>query len=374
MLSVISVAIYPVVGRLADRITSRITALVGAATAPILFLGLSAMSNLTTYAVLFLLQVVFLSATTPPVYCRIIVQRFRLAKGLALAIAVAGPSLIAAVGGPLLNNFVVDYGWRAGYMVLSVTALIGGGLAIVLMPAEQNTVPSEVMPSRAAASPKISKVRADYRMIFRMRAFWLLNGGVLLCAMPMSVLLTQLGLIVAEHGLVDKSVSLIVSSYAIGMLVGRLASGAALDNFPAPLVATISLMLSAAGLFAMSRDGASAGMIAFAVMTVGLSFGAESDIVGYLIARNFPMRIYSTVFGMVASTISISTATGVALLALMLDRTGSYAPFLMIASASVFAGSLLFLLLPRQPLDRIGEAPSEEAAAMLPWIKDKSLI
>jgi len=349
-LSLLAVVVYPFVGRLADRITARKTALIGVAASPVLFLGLSVMGDLTSYAVLFTLQSVILSTTTPPVLCRVIVQRFKQAKGLALATAVAGPSLLAAVGGPLLNNFVVDHGWRAGYVALAVASLIGGGLAIALMPSDLSEAPQP---------PKKKAARGDYALIFRTPAFWLLNASVLLCTLPMSVMVTQLGLVVGEHGVIDKTVSIIVSSYAIGMLVGRLISGFALDRLPGPLVASGSLAMSAAGLFVMSQQGGSVAVLAVAVLAVGLSFGAESDIVGYLISRYFPVRVYGSVFGIISSTITVSTTAGAALMSVMLSRTGSYSPFLLIASISVFLGSMMFLLLPR----RHGEPEHEPALA-----------
>jgi len=338
MITLLSVFAYPLVGRLADTITTRRTALIGVIASPVLLIGLSMVGDLTTYAVLFVTQSIFLATTTPPVYSRIIVQRFNLARGLALAIAVAGPSLIAATCGPLLNNFVVDHGWRAGYLVLAFATLIGGGLAIMLMPPEQRMT----MPGKAAPA-----ARSDYATIIRNPSFWLLNGAVLLCTMPMAVLLTQMGLIVGEHGVVDKTVSVIVSAYASGMVVGRLASGIALDKLPAKLVASFTLALSAAGLFVMSQHGVSVTMLAIAVMAVGLSFGAESDIVGYLISRIFPIRNYGLVFGILSANTTIATAAGAAMMATLLDRHDSYAPFLTIASFSVLLGSLMFLMLPR---------------------------
>jgi len=355
MLSLISVLAYPLVGRLADVFSARRTALIGVIAAPVLFFALSRIDDLTSYAVLYVAQSVILAATTPPVYCRVVVERFRLARGLALAIAVAGPSLIAAVGGPLLNSLVVDYGWRTGYVALAIGSAIGGGVAIALMPAGQKRVAGEARPAAT---------RGDYGLILRHPAFWLLNGAVLFCTMPMAILLTQMGLIVGEHGVVDKTVSIIVSAYAIGMMAGRLASGFALDKFPAPLVASATLALSAMGLMIISQHGVPIAVLAGAVMVVGLSFGAESDIVGYLISRIFPIRAYSTVFGFIAANTTIAAFIGAGLMALLLDKYDSYSPFVMVAGISVALGSLLFLLLPRpKPGHAHDEVPAEAAEA-----------
>jgi MFS family permease len=353
MLALATVIVFPFVGRLADVIGVRNTALIGVIASPLIFFGLSLMENFGTYAFLFGMQVIFLTATTPPIYCRIVVQHFKRAKGLALAIAAAGPSLLAALGGPLLNNFVVEHGWRAGYVALCIAAALGGALALLLMPKEK------------AAEPKAEKkktAREDYAEIFRMRAFWLIMGSMLLCNLAGPIMLSQLNLVIAEHGVTGKDASIMVSSYAMGQLVGRFISGALLDRFPARLVAAGSLSLSAVGLFVMSTDNASIVVLALAVLAVGLSLGAESDIVGYLIARHFRFAIYSTVYGMTSSMVSVSATIGAGVLVAVLNSTGSYSPFMLITSISVLAGSALFLFLPKasETLEFYGEA--EKAA------------
>jgi hypothetical protein len=82
-------------------------------------------------------------------------------------------------------------------------------------------------------------------------------------------------------------------------------------------------------------------------MLVGLSLGAESDIIAYMIHNNFGTRIYSSVFGMISSVVSISAAFGAGLLSVVLTRTGSYSTFMLISGVFVLIGSSLFLFLPR---------------------------
>ena len=339
VLAIGTVIAFPFVGRLTDIIGVRRTAMIGVVSSPLLFFGLSMMNgDFRLYALFFALQVVLLTTTTPPIYCRVVVQKFNLAKGLALAIAAAGPALLAAIGGPLLNNFVVENGWRAGYIALAVVAAIGGGLAIALMPPEDREEQKRSRPKPA---------REDYAEIFRSRAFWLICGSMLLCNMPGPAMLSQLNLIVAEQGVVGKAASIMVSAYATGMLIGRFISGVALDRFSAPLVAAGALALTSVGLFMIAWSGGSVPVLAVGIMLVGLSLGAESDIIAYMIHNNFGTRIYSSVFGMTSSVVSISAAFGAGLLSVVLTRTNSYSTFMVISGVFVLIGSSLFLFLPR---------------------------
>ena len=340
-LGLTSVLIFPVVGRLTDTFGVRRTALVGVIATPLTCLAYTLVADIRVYAALFALQCMSLVTTTAPVYCRVIVQYVTHARGLALAIAACGPALAAAMAGPLLNNFVTDHGWRAGYVALAVATTISGAIAILLLP-----------PERAAkdrAEKKPGAARKDFAHILRSRAFWILCIGILLCTLPQAVLLNQLNLVLGENGVTGKDASMMLSAYAIGTLLGRILSGLALDRFPAPLVATTVLALSGAGLLLIASSVDAPAMLLVAVLMVGLGYGAESDVIAYLVIRNFGLRIYSSVYGLVSATVAISATLGAIMLSVALHLTGMFAPFLLLVGGLVLLGSLLFLLLPGNP-------------------------
>jgi MFS family permease len=98
-------------------------------------------------------------------------------------------------------------------------------------------------------------------------------------------------------------------------------------------------------------------MLMVAALLFGLTCGAESDIVAYLVVRNFGVRIYSSVAGILAATVAISAVLGALTLSLMLKLFGNYAAFLTVAGVLVVVASGLFLLLPFNPA-----TPREEEA------------
>jgi MFS family permease len=173
---------------------------------------------------------------------------------------------------------------------------------------------------------------------------------------------------IAEHGVVGSAASIMVSAYAMGMLVGRFVSGYALDRFSPRVVATLGLSLSAFGLLAMSFVGGSIIGLALAVLAIGFSFGAESDILGFLIHRHFGTRIYGSVAGMLASTVAISSTLGAGGLSFVLHETNSYRPFLFVTGLCVLVGGLLLLLLPRHGsnIDEAEERADDHADAAGP--------
>jgi hypothetical protein len=84
-----------------------------------------------------------------------------------------------------------------------------------------------------------------------------------------------------------------------------------------------------------------------AVLFIGFSMGAEGDIVGFLVARHFGVRLYSSVLGIMTAAIATSASVGAALLSLSLKLNSSYTLFLLITGVTVALGSSLFLFLGR---------------------------
>jgi hypothetical protein len=91
--------------------------------------------------------------------------------------------------------------------------------------------------------------------------------------------------------------------------------------------------------------------------------GAEGDVIAYLVVRNFGVRIYSTVHGILAATVAVAAVVGALLLSGMLKLFITFAPFLTLTGVLAILGSLLFLLLPRNPVteESIGDGPAEKS-------------
>jgi len=351
ILAMAAVPLLPLVGRMTDIVGVRKTAMIGVIASPILFLVFTQVDTIIGYGIMFALQASILVTTTPPVYCRIIVQYFKRARGLALGIASAGPALAVAVGGPLLNNFISDYGWRAGYVAMAIYTAIGGITALALLPPK--------MRDGQTRTERPKRAREDYALIFSTPAFWILCVGILLCNIPQTIMMTQLNLILAENGATDKAASLMISAFASGMIIGRLVSGVALDRFSAPLVATIGLALSGMGLLVIASGWDARPIVFLAVLTFGLSLGAESDVVAYLVVRSFGVKLYSTVHSITATFTALASVLGSVFLSMTLDGYGRYAPFLGVTGALAVLGSLMFLFLPRNP--DVDDEPVETA-------------
>ncbi len=190
---------------------------------------------------------------------------------------------------------------------------------------------------------------------FRNPAFWIMSAALLLCNLPQAIALTSLSLVLNENGAPALLVSALISAFATGTLVGRYICGLALDRFPAHIVSAIGMGLPFIGLSLLASDFDSPAALTVGVMLFGLSVGAEGDLVGYLVVRNFGVRVYSSVLGLMTAMISTSTSAGALLLGFTLAATDTFVLFLSICAVSVLVGSLLFLLL-KKPAAEAGAA------------------
>ena len=341
ILGLFSTLAFPFIGRLADVLGVRWTALIGQVTLPLSYLAYATVmgGSLKIYMAIFIVQSMLCVTTTATVYTRLAVQYFTRARGLALAIVVSGSAIFGAIGGPILNNYVEAHGWEATYRALAVFATVAAVVVFLLIPAGAG---------RGSKDAPKRRARDDYPMIFRSRAFWILAVVMLLCNLPATLILVQLKLLLIDNGVSGPGVSVMFTALSVGMLAGRFVTGLALDRFEPYLVAFLTLGLPSLGIFLIASSLDSASILTFAVFCLGFAFGAEGDIVAFLVARRFGLAVYSSVMGLLTATMSLSTSLGAGLLSWTLTRTGNYNLFLVISGTAVFVGATLLLAMRRE--------------------------
>jgi MFS family permease len=176
-----------------------------------------------------------------------------------------------------------------------------------------------------------------------------------LCLLQTQLHASQMNLMLIDQGLTLQTAANIAAIYAFGTIVGRVACGLALDRFSTPVVTFISMFLPAAGFFVLGTGLDSYAVIAASMFLVGLSVGAESDIIPFLVARYFQVRIYNTTLGLLMTCAFLSSAAGALAVSYTLSVYDSFEPFLFVIAGSIVLGSGLFLLMPSsRDFEKIG--------------------
>jgi predicted MFS family arabinose efflux permease len=205
------------------------------------------------------------------------------------------PPLVGALAAPVLGLLIDENGWRVGCLFLAAITVVGGGVSLLMMD-ERRTGPAQ-MP----VSAKLTIT--DLIDCLREPVLLLIVAGIFLVNIPAVIATSQLKLVVMTGGLSSFDATWLASLYAVGVLVGRIVCGLALDRMPAHRVALVALGMPAIGYAALAYSFEPALLATVSVAFIGLAQGAESDLATFLISRHFPMRNYSLFLSLVFAMI-----------------------------------------------------------------------
>lgn len=334
--------VLPFIGGLTDRLGVRKVALIGTVMMPLCFIAYASQwGSFPFYVGIAVSALAIGSLTSPLVYTRLIAQYFRNAQGLALTIATCTPALLGAIAAPVLTWLMDVIGWRMTYIVLGSFVLACGLLAVWLTPAE--SAPT----ARPMVDEKPRRLREDFGRILRSRVFWIMAVAMFLCTVPTQLHSSQMNIMLLDNGLTPADAALIISIYAFGTIVGRLACGLSLDRFPTHLVTAISMGMPFVGYLLLATSLDAFMVIAIAMFLVGLSMGAENDLLSYLVARYFRIEVFSSTLSLLFCAVFLASSAGAIIISLTLKTWDSFAPFLYGVTGLVAVGGLLFLFLPK---------------------------
>lgn len=343
--------VLPFIGRFTDKLGVRRMALIGTLTLPLCFIGFSQMNGSFGFFLTVSTLMLMIGAFTGPlVYTRLIAENFERTTGLALTIMNCVPAVLAIVIVPLLNSAIETIGWRLSYIALGGFALVCGLTALAIMP----PATAQAQRDRETFHDREHPAQNDYGLILRSGTFWVIFTAMFLCLVGTPLHAAQMNIMLLDNGLTTQTAANIVSVYAFGTIVGRIVCGLALDRFSTPVVTAISMGLPAIGFFLLGTNWDAVSVITLSMFLVGLSVGAESDLIAYLVARYFKLRIYNTTLALLHCCNFLAAAVGALTISLVLRLTDSFAPFLFLVSGSIAIGCTLFLMMPRRRGQKIG--------------------
>lgn len=329
-------------GRLVDRVGPRRMAIVSMM---LLALGFAALSLLTQSLGSFLLITALLSfltvGCTPISYTRLIVGQFEKQRGLALGLTLAATGVGAMITPPLLGPFIAAHGWRAAYLLLGAIVLVCT-IPVTLLIGYPERV---AKPSAEEKPPRFSDFALSRPFLLLSLIFFLGATGVLGAVVQFPAMLSDFGV---PLGLVGKLTGLI----GLAVIVGRTLCGFLLDRVPAQIVTAIFFSVSAVGLIALAIGRAAAAPAG--ALALGMSVGAEADLLAFLVARLFPKRSYGSVYGAVYTFFLAGRALGPVLVGFGYDFTGGYSQPLLLLGTLVLAAGILALMIPRAALADAG--------------------
>ncbi|MFD1190808.1 MFS transporter [Phenylobacterium conjunctum] len=340
--------VSPVLGWIADRVSAAVITTVSLlALALCLFLFSRLGPDIRLYYALMALMAVTASGAATIVYARAISANFTAGRGRALGIAMIGNGVTGIVLPVIMAPYAAHAGWRAVFVALAAVVLLATPLVAVLIGRGRPPAPPQSI-GAPVTRPALRGAVAD-------PVFWAMCAAFLLVAVGAAGMQLHFLAYLADEGVAPATAGAIAGAIGAALIVGRLATGFLVDRLFAPHVAAAMMMLSAACMAAMAHFGGQAGFLG--AIAMGLSVGAELDLVGYLTARYFGMGGYGRIYAVFYAVVLVGSSLSKVLYGLTVDLTGSYRLGLYAAAAMLAASAMIFLRMRRFTPEATGPSP-----------------
>lgn len=342
----------PFLGRLVDRLGTRVMIVACMLLLAAVYAGMAAMTGpLWQYQALIFGLALAIPGTSAIVYGKLIALRFDSHRGMALGLATSGISITSLALAPLLGAVIAAYGWRIGLLSLSITVGALALPAVLALLRGAPTGPTRLAPHDPGAEMPIdgltgAETRRDSR-------YWRLGLSGALINIASVGLVTSLVPFGIDRGLTMAEAALLVTSFAASQVVGRLVMGALVDRFRAQATAAAFAAISSLAFVALQIPAPGLGAMLVLVFLAGLMNGAEHDLLPFLTARLFGIRAYGEVYGLLIMISLIGTAIGVIAFGRLHDATGHYGDALIVAAVALGVTALLFATLRERPLPHV---------------------
>ena len=341
----------PFMGRLVDRFGSR---RVLAPSMLVLGTGLCVLGwrldalwiLLTVYV---LIGVLGAGANSPP-YMRTVSSWFDRRRGLAIGTAMAGAGLGYAYVPPMVRYINDAYGWRFSFLALGAIIIFVATplVALFLKDPPRPRVAETPGPDEAGAET----TGDEWREAVGRGVFWMLICVFALLSFSLYGMLAHFKPMLSEMGIPGAEAGWIAGMVGIAVMVSRVVIGYLIDRIFAPRVALVVFLLSAAGMVVLSAGNA-AGFAIPAAVLLGLSMGAEIDLLAYLAGRYFGLKSFAVIYGLLFSAFLAGTALGPWAYGAVYDADGSYSAMLLVGAGCCALAALITGFLPRWS----GQAP-----------------
>jgi predicted MFS family arabinose efflux permease len=277
-------------------------------------------------------------------YARLLTGWFSRSRGLALGIGMSGIPIGMAITSPLAQFLIEHSGWQSAFLGLAALPILVG-LPVALFALHEAPKAAEPQPSRFNVVPAPGATR---QQAMQGRGFWTLLVVFLLLATAMNGIELHIVPLLSDRGFPPMVAALALSLLNIVAIAARVGAGYLFDRTFAPRVAAFLFLLPLVATLLLL--GTQAPLAAYgAAVLLGFGVGAESDLLGYLIARYFGVRAYGELFGWIFGAFMCGTAAGPYLFGLGYDAHGNYALPLTCAAAALAVVSVLLRSMPPYP-------------------------
>ena len=326
----------PIVGILIERFDARRLIAMGMLAVAACFAGLSQINGeIRTYYLFYILMAVVGNLSGAAGLTAIITRTFEQARGRALGFSMAGAGLTTSVGGPVVFLLVQSIGWSATYLLVGLFVLLMTPLVWALLKSDKGRISSQAL----AQSPGLS-----FREGMRCPVYWWMMIAFFFISCGTTGLIVHFVPLLIDKGVSPGSAAAMASAIGLSTIVMRLVTGVLVDRWDARRVSALAMSLGAVCFFIFLIGGEDYALLG--AIAVGITFGSETDLVGYMVSRYYGMKNYGRLFGIIYGVVLSGVVFSPLLYGISKDMLGSYDPMLALAVVLLLVSTLIFTLLP----------------------------
>lgn len=323
----LNAALLPAAGKAMDRFGVRAVILPGILIFSAAFFLLSRMNLLWHFVLLQALLTVGATLTSSVGYAKIVSMWFDRNRGLVLGLCVALGAGAAQTVMPKISAWLISaYGWRGGYLGISAIILcLGFPLVYLLVRAPDHKVDQRVNPDGVphGVPAPIDQIGVTRAQALRQPIFYLVFFAIMFGSMALLGTMQHAVPMLTERGLTLGTATTVMSCAFAGVVLGEFSAGFIVDRLNTPRVILPYFISALIGVLIVHSQNSLAILLPGAFL-MGLGLGGEVGQNAYLVSRYFGLKAFGAIYGMTFAASAIGNGTGLILLGIIRDQTGSY--------------------------------------------------
>lgn len=298
---------------------------------------------LVTWAVIAVLGV----GTLPITWTRVINNWFSDCKGLALGCSLVATGFFGIFAKFYVAYLIEQFGWRMAFVGLGLLPLLISLPVVYLLfrDTDDPTLKPHQKPANSAVTAATGATGFTASQAFKDWRFWLMCLCFIAISFGVGGTIPNLESLFGSKGFDRSDAVKLASLIGVSVVVGRLLGGYLIDRFWAPGIAVVMLILPALSCYFLMQGNLTYTSAAIAVLLIGLTAGAEQDLMAFMVARYFGMKSYGVVYGVLYSCFAFGAGGGPWVLSRVYSTTGTYDQVLGYVGIAFVIGSLPLLLL-----------------------------
>lgn len=338
--SISMLLLAPIVGPLIDRYGSRRVALPGLAAVGLamVLIGCSGPSPWTWWGAWLFYGVVQTCANNL-VWSKSIILWFDRNRGAALGVLMTVPILCLGLVPSAAIAIMSVWSWRAVFFILAGLIWFFA-LPLLWFFFERGSEPAEAR----ARSANTGRIPFDWSMT-RTPAFWTLAFAFVAVAMAAGTLFVHMQPVFIDQGLTAAGAAFAVGMFGPSSAVSRLGTGFLLDRWSARKIGAVAIALPAASYLLILLFPGDAGAAVACALILGMAVGCESDVLAYIISRQFPESAFSSAYALLLGMYGIGYSVAPLIAGMVFDLTGTYYGVFVAMMAATLTGAAALMTL-----------------------------